>query len=99
MNTGEYNADEMIEDLENTGVGENGAPCYICFSEPANSVLLDCGHGGICVSCAIDSMKKNNQCFLCRSVVHQIIEIDLVEEIEPGLYRVKNSFYVEKKDE
>jgi hypothetical protein len=51
------------------------------------------------VECAIDSMKKNNQCFLCRSVVYQIIEIDLEAEVEPGLYKVKNSFYVSKQDE
>jgi hypothetical protein len=92
-------AEKKIEDLASIGIGNEGAPCYICFSEPANSVVLDCGHGGICVGCAIDSMKKNNQCFLCRSTVYQIIEIDLEAEVEPGLYKVKNSFYVSKQDE
>jgi hypothetical protein len=65
---------------------------------PSNAVLLDCGHGGVCLECAIDTMKKNNLCFLCRSSVVQIIEIDLSKEVRKGLYKVLNSFYVSKDD-
>ena len=67
--------------------------CSICFSEPASTVLLDCGHGGICLTCAIDSMKKNNHCLFCREKVVQIIEID-VRDLGNGLYKVVNSYYV-----
>jgi len=31
-------------------------------------VYKPCGHGGICYDCAIDLMKKNNECYLCREV-------------------------------
>lgn len=79
-------------------VVEDDVPCYICFSDQPNSVLLNCGHGGICVDCAIDSMKKNNCCFLCREIVYQIIEIDLEKQVEPGLFKVLNSYYVSKED-
>lgn len=72
---------------------EDDGLCQICFSCPANTVLLDCGHGGICLDCAIDSMKKNNYCIFCREKVVQIIEIE-ANEIRNGLFKVVNSFYV-----
>lgn len=43
--------------------------CYICFANPSNCIYLDCGHGGVCLECAIDSIKKNNVCSLCREKV------------------------------
>ena len=77
---------------ESGGAEEEGL-CSICFSEPASTVLLDCGHGGICLACAIDSMKKNNHCLFCRERVVQIIEID-TKDLGNGLYKVVNSYYV-----
>lgn len=67
--------------------------CTICYSQKSNTVLLDCGHGGICIDCATDTMKKNNHCLFCRARVIQIIEIE-TSEIKRGLYKVINSFYV-----
>lgn len=67
--------------------------CTICYSQKSNTVLLDCGHGGICIDCATDTMKKNNHCLFCRQRVVQIIEIDPAE-VKRGLYKVINSFYV-----
>lgn len=67
--------------------------CNICFTDPPGAVLLDCGHGGICINCAIDSMKKNNHCLFCRAKVIQIIEID-TKEVRKGLFKVLNSYYV-----
>ena len=72
---------------------DDGGLCTICYSENANTVLLDCGHGSVCLTCAIDSMKKNNHCIFCRAKVVQIIEIDMTE-VKKGLYKVVNSFYV-----
>lgn len=67
--------------------------CTICYSQKSNTVLLDCGHGGICIDCATDTMKKNNHCLFCRARVVQIIEID-TNEVKRGLFKVVNSFYV-----
>lgn len=67
--------------------------CTICYSQKSNTVLLDCGHGGICIDCATDTMKKNNHCLFCRARVVQIIEIE-TSEVKRGLYKVINSFYV-----
>jgi hypothetical protein len=92
--------DKAAEILSQREAVPNGAEledddgiCTICFTEQANTVLLDCGHGGICLNCAIDSMKKNNHCLFCRAKVVQIIEIN-TSEIRKGLYKVVNSYYV-----
>lgn len=87
--------DVMPEEPESKALptNEDDGLCQICFSCPANTVLLDCGHGSICLDCAIDSMKKNNVCIFCREKVVQIIEIE-VAEIRNGLFKVLNSFYV-----
>ena len=71
--------------------------CFICFANEANCVFLDCGHGGICLDCAMDTIKKNNICALCREPVTQIIEINPRVEIRNGLYKVLNSYYVSKE--
>ena len=42
--------------------------CLVCFEEPADVVLMPCGHGGICYSCASSICNKNRLCFLCRKV-------------------------------
>lgn len=81
------------ETMPETNDFDDDGLCQVCFSENANSVLLDCGHGSVCLQCAIDSMKKNNSCIFCRAKVTQIIEIDIAE-VRKGLYKVLNSFYV-----
>ena len=29
--------------------------CIICFERSKNAVFLECGHGGVCYNCAIDT--------------------------------------------
>ena len=72
---------------------EDDSLCVICFTNIPNAVFLDCGHGGVCINCAIDSMKRNNSCLLCRNLVVQILEIESLKETD-GLFKVLNSFYV-----
>ena len=71
--------------------------CFICFANVANVVLLDCGHGGICLECAMDTIKRNNICTLCRSPVSQIIEIES-KECGNGMFKVIDSYYVSKQE-
>jgi len=71
--------------------------CIICFSEPSCCVFLDCGHGSICLNCAMDAMKKNNICILCRQIVAQIIELES-KELPGGFYKVANSYYVSREE-
>ena len=51
----------------------NGATCLICFSNPPDSVIMDCGHGGICYDCAVEIWKKSNECYLCRNVLLNLL--------------------------
>ena len=83
---------EKIVDEEDDGL------CYICYANPSDCIYLDCGHGGVCLSCAMDTIKKNNICTLCRKPVTQLIEIDPTTEIRNGVFMVLNSYYVSVDD-
>lgn len=78
--------------LDESHMDDDGL-CTVCYGAKANTVLLDCGHGGICIDCATDTMRKNNHCLFCRQRVIQIIEID-TNEVKRGLYKVINSYFV-----
>lgn len=67
--------------------------CIICFGQKANCIFLDCGHGVTCMDCAIDIMKNNNNCVLCREAVTQLIEIEL-DECQPQMHKVICSYYI-----
>lgn len=84
--------EEVVPTVNDTQLDDDGL-CTICYSQKANTVLLDCGHGGICIDCATDTMRKNNHCLFCRQRVIQIIEIQ-TDEIKKGLYKVVNSYFV-----
>ena len=64
--------EESEADEENFGADfdDDESLCIICFTNQANSVLLDCGHGGVCIECSLDAMKQNNVCVLCRKEVN-----------------------------
>lgn len=95
----EKSEEEKKEEEEVTYENENEEGlCFICFSNDSNCVFLDCGHGGICLDCAMDTIKRNNICALCRETVSQIIEIDPKTEIRDGLFKVLNSYYVSKEE-
>lgn len=51
--------------------------CLICFEGEPDSVFMDCGHGGVCYECALDVWKATNECFLCRELISQVLQIDL----------------------
>ena len=91
-----YNEKEATERFKSTARDKNDDEdglCVICFTNIPNAVFLDCGHGGVCIDCSIDSMKRNNSCLLCRKLVVQILEIESLKETD-GLFKVLNSFYV-----
>lgn len=45
--------------------------CFICYSQPPNAVLLECGHAGLCVDCAVHMMERRASsyanCPICRT--------------------------------
>ena len=38
---------------------------------------MDCGHGGVCMQCALDLWKKNSECYLCRSKIKSVYEVEV----------------------
>lgn len=57
------------------------------------AMVVGCFDIGVCLDCAIDTMKRNNSCSMCRSEVVQILEIETLNATE-GLFKVLNSFFV-----
>ena len=64
-----------VENIENNEDNENKV-CYICVEKPCNAVVMNCGHGGVCYDCALEFVKKKNQCMQCRQEVNQVIKIN-----------------------
>ena len=68
--------------------------CWICFEGPRDAVLLECGHGGICLACAQRVFRKKTRlCPMCRQPVTQVVHIESAQQPEPdrhrGVVRVK----------
>ena len=50
--------------------------CYICEINQPNTILMGCGHGGMCLDCAKASILKKNNCMECRRPVESIYKIE-----------------------
>ena len=71
--------------------------CYICYMNKPSCVFLDCGHGGVCIDCALQTIEQKRTCGLCRKEVTQMIEVEK-EPDQKNLYRVKNAYLVSAGD-
>ena len=49
--------------------------CSICCENEANAVLMDCGHGGICINCSNALIRNGGGCHMCRAQICQILKI------------------------
>jgi hypothetical protein len=59
----------------------------VCFIKPPDAVFMDCGHGGICYSCAIDIWSTTDDCYMCRHRITKILQLDL-KESNNDVYKV-----------
>lgn len=50
--------------------------CYICCVRAPNAVTFECGHGGVCLECAVETIQAKGQCMECRGGVKKVIRID-----------------------
>ena len=61
-------------DSDDDGLG--GDLCWICCQGEREAVLLECGHGGICFSCAERCARKRPPlCPMCRQRISSIVRI------------------------
>ena len=50
--------------------------CYICVVKEADSVIGQCGHGGVCEECVVLSIVHKNECMECRRPAKAIYKIE-----------------------
>lgn len=54
--------------------------CQICFDQNYSTVMLPCGHGGLCWECGLHIYALTEECPMCRT------KIELVSESSRGYY-------------
>ena len=68
------------EGLEGSGPGARSA-CYICCERRADAVVMECGHGGVCFTCATHlANTAPHQCPVCRDPIQEILKLHEVRE-------------------
>jgi hypothetical protein len=40
--------------------------CLVCMERPPDAVLMECGHGSVCSTCAVELWQQSRRCPLCR---------------------------------
>ncbi|CAN0307751.1 unnamed protein product, partial [Ectocarpus sp. 13 AM-2016] len=43
--------------------------CQICFDQDYSTVMLPCGHGGLCWECGLHIYALTEECPMCRTKV------------------------------
>lgn len=49
--------------------------CLVCMRKAANGVIMNCGHGGVCHTCALKILKETGICHLCRENITQVLKV------------------------
>jgi hypothetical protein len=50
--------------------------CFICCVEPPNGCYMECGHGGVCYSCAkLMATRRPSVCPICRSHISEVLKL------------------------
>lgn len=59
--------------------GDGGeCSCMICYDAAADHVVLPCGHGGYCKSCATKVfVRPPSQCSVCRTRLTAVVKVSL----------------------
>lgn len=72
-----------------TDIVESEQLCFICYSEPPDAVLLECGHAGLCSACAEHIMQRRPgaQCPICRSAITLVVRLRADLPLPSNLFR------------
>jgi hypothetical protein len=66
LNTGKTTPESKPDDIK---------PCLICMRKAANGVIMNCGHGGVCHTCAVKILKETGICHLCRKRITEVLKV------------------------
>ena len=61
--------------------------CNVCFCEESDSVFMNCGHGGVCLTCANDIWNSTGECYLCRDQIDHVLRYDINDK-KGAMYKV-----------
>ncbi|CAN0583175.1 unnamed protein product, partial [Ectocarpus sp. 12 AP-2014] len=55
--------------------------CYICCERRADAVVMECGHGGVCFTCATTlADSPPHLCPVCRKVIQEVFKLHEIRE-------------------
>ncbi|CAM9537037.1 unnamed protein product [Ectocarpus sp. 6 AP-2014] len=55
--------------------------CYICCERRADAVMMECGHGGVCFTCATTlADSPPHLCPVCRKVIQEVFKLHEIRE-------------------
>jgi hypothetical protein len=64
---------------------DSGDSCIICFTRTPNAVLMDCGHGGLCIDCArAVAQRAPGVCPVCRNRITAVLQLTGFHELADG---------------
>jgi hypothetical protein len=55
---------------------EDDELCYACFESRPNTMLLGCGHHGLCTACVKKLWDVDKRCPLCRAELKGVVFLD-----------------------
>ncbi|CAM9276033.1 unnamed protein product [Scytosiphon promiscuus] len=50
--------------------------CQICFEHDHSTVMLPCGHGGLCWDCGLQIYALTEECPMCRNKIELLVKVD-----------------------
>ena len=57
---------------------ENGKTCNICCARDSDTIIMKCGHSGVCFACACELWKDFKKCHICREGIQMIMQFTAV---------------------
>lgn len=65
--------DPKVQVADNvSSMSEGNTACIICYTNPPNTLVEPCGHGGVCEECIFQLIKKERICPFCRKEMDTI---------------------------
>lgn len=79
--------EDDIESCMGTTSSDKRAKCIVCYRKLARAVFMDCGHGGVCFTCAKKINRRQGECHMCRQKIKAILTVD-VKNNKGRLYEI-----------
>lgn len=62
------------------GEDDSAFLCNVCFGKEADTIFMECGHGGLCLQCAYDIWGTSDECYLCRETIDYLVRYDIKDK-------------------